>query len=144
MTADGNPLNVLVVDDCCDTCTSLQLLLRHWGYESRAAQAGQSGLELMESLRPDVVVLDIGLPDVNGLEVLRRIREGKRAGWPFVICVSGWSDEKTLDTARLAGCDVFLAKPMDPETVGSMLKSVDLLRQLCPPEPWRRAARPGY
>jgi CheY-like chemotaxis protein len=66
-------LRVLVVDDCPDTVTSLQLLLRSWGHEARVATDGLTALDLADAFRPDVVVLDIALPGMDGYEVAKRL-----------------------------------------------------------------------
>jgi len=123
-------MRVLVVDDCHDTCASFAWLVERWGYECRTAWDGQSALEQEEAFEPDVILLDIGLPDIDGLEVLRRIRERKPSSWPFVMCVSGWADEGTRGEARAAGCDAFLIKPLDLEMVCGTLGSVAIVTRI--------------
>jgi len=126
-------MRVLVVDDCHDTCTSFAWLVEKWGYDCRTACDGRSAIEQEAAFEPEVILLDIGLPDIDGLEVLRRIRNRKPSSWPFVMCASGWADEATRAEAREAGCDAFLIKPLDLETVRGTLKSISVVSRIFRP-----------
>jgi CheY-like chemotaxis protein len=105
------PLRVLVVDDDPDTVTSLGMLLRHWGHEVITAGDGPSALEAARRSCPDVVLLDIRLPGMDGYEVARQLRRqgfGQR-----LIALTGFGREVDRQRAWAAGFDYHLVKPYD-------------------------------
>jgi len=97
-------LRVLVVDDHEDNRESLALLLRMWGHEVRLAHDGPSALEVSREFCPQVVLLDIGLPDLNGWEVGRRLRQQEGIGPVLLIAVTGHAREQDQARSRAAGC----------------------------------------
>jgi CheY-like chemotaxis protein len=104
---------ILVVDDDDDTTLSLATLLRLDGYEAHVARDGREALRMAELQQPDVILLDVVLPDLDGLEVCRRIRAepwGKRIR---VIGLSGWDRREARANARQAGFDCYLLKPVE-------------------------------
>jgi PAS domain S-box-containing protein len=104
---------ILVVDDNVDAATTLELLLQSLGHETRVAHDGFQALELAARFRPDVVLLDIGLPGMSGYEVATRLR-GMEQGRPFrIVAVTGWGQESDRQKTREAGFDVHLVKPVD-------------------------------
>jgi CheY-like chemotaxis protein len=107
---------VLVVDDDRDTVGSWATLLRAWGYETAAAHDGAEALRQAEALAPDAVLLDLGLPGLDGYEVARRLRE--RLG-PNVLIVAVTGRVQPLDrvAAAAAGIDLHFAKPAEPDEV---------------------------
>jgi CheY-like chemotaxis protein len=114
------PLRVLVVDDVEDNRESLGLLVRAWGHEVRDAEDGPSALATFHSFRPDVVLLDIGLPGMSGWEVARHIRKQMR--WQgLLVAVTGYSQEQDRVTSRQAGIDFHLVKPVEPEQIRLLL-----------------------
>jgi DNA-binding response OmpR family regulator len=115
------PLRVLVIDDCRDTCASLGMLLQHWGYDPLTATTGTEAAAL-EDERPDAIILDIRLPDMDGVDVLRRVRQRWGHRRPFVLCVSGWADDATRRSVREAGGDAFLVKPANPADIERLLR----------------------
>ena len=105
-------MKVLVVDDCRDTAGSTCILLRLWGYDTCAAYDGPSALHAAAAYGPDAVLLDIGLPGMDGYEVARRLRQ--QAGPALLLlCVSGFGQEDDRRRALDAGCDDHLVKPVD-------------------------------
>ena len=114
---------VLVVDDNADAAATLALLLQLKGHEAFTAGDGGAALEVAERQRPDLVFLDIGLPDMNGLEVARKLRAllGDRAA---VVALTGWGREEDRSRSRAAGCDAHLTKPVDPDAIDAALSLV--------------------
>jgi two-component system, cell cycle response regulator len=107
---------VLLVDDEAESLEVTKVILEHYGYEVVTAACGLDALELLARERPDLVLLDILLPDVSGFEICRRMRREEPTMKIPVICLSGKLD--SLDAqieARLAGSDVFLGKPIQPD-----------------------------
>ena len=120
--ADWQPLRVLIVEDCADTADSLAILLRLWGHEPAIAYRADSALALASRQGFDVVVLDVGLPDVSsGVELARKLRVLPGVGGALIVVNSGFG--RPADRARCyaAGCDAFLVKPADPEAIRQLL-----------------------
>jgi two-component system CheB/CheR fusion protein len=106
-------LRVLVVDDCPDTVESMVRLLNMWGYDAVPAQDGLAVLRTAQSYRPDVILLDLGLPGLDGYEVARRVRQDPALAGAGLICVTGYVGQSHRSKASEAGFDEFLAKPVD-------------------------------
>ncbi len=118
--------NALVVDDNEDTAASLGTMLRMMGHDVCTARDGLQALEIAGACRPDVVLLDIGLPRLSGYEVARRIR-GQPWGQEIrLIAVTGWGQEEDKRRASDAGFDYHLVKPVEPAALEK------LLARLCP------------
>jgi len=116
---------ILVVEDEADLLLAIRILLEGHGYEVLDAPTGADGLRLVQRERPDLVVLDVGLPDVDGLDVLATLREIPDAERPVVVMLSAHASGHTADRARQLGCDRYVTKPFDPdelvETIDSLL-----------------------
>ena len=119
--APALPLRVLVVDDNADAAEMLALFLRSEGHEVRSAHDGPAALRTAESFRPEVVVLDIGLPRMDGYEVARRLRERAGPRTPLLVALTGYGQEEDRRRAREAGFDAHLVKPADPEELQRLL-----------------------
>lgn len=121
----SGPFRVLVVDDNVDSARSMAMLLELEGYDVECAFDGEEALRLAASLRPHVVMLDLGLPLLNGYDVARRLRQDPtmaRGGVPLLLmAVSGYGRERDRAQARDAGFDLHLTKPADPELVLQLL-----------------------
>jgi CheY-like chemotaxis protein len=112
----GNP-RVLVVDDNVDAAVSLARLLKFEGYEVATAHDGTQALQQAQSSHPDIVVLDIEMPIMNGYEAAQRIREECELLDCKLIAVSGHSDAEHRERALAAGFHAHLTKPIDPEAL---------------------------
>ncbi|HKI01863.1 MAG TPA: ATP-binding protein [Thermoanaerobaculia bacterium] len=118
------PLRVLVVDDNLDTAESLRLLLEMAGHEIRTAHSGPEALEAAAAFSPDAILLDIGLPGLNGFEVARRLRQDPLLGTAALFAVSGYGQEEDRQRSREAGFDRHLLKPLDFEEIQNLLAAV--------------------
>jgi CheY-like chemotaxis protein len=120
-------LRVLVVDDNNDAADSVALLLRHAGHEVRAAYTGHEALDAAMAYRPDAVLLDLGLPEIDGYEVARRLRKKPEFSGVFIIALSGYGQESDRRRSREAGCDAHLVKPAElkkiEEVLGTLVRS---------------------
>jgi PAS domain S-box-containing protein len=103
---------VLVVDDNRDAADSLATLLRMTGQEVQTAYDGGQALEAAERFHPELVLLDIGLPVLNGLEVCRRLREQRWASEVTVVALTGWGQDHDRSSSREAGFNAHLVKPV--------------------------------
>ena len=111
-------MRVLVVDDNLDSAEMLQTLLKTMGHDAGMAHDGHSALEAVDEQRPEVVLLDIGLPDMDGYEVARQIRERQGSG-PRLIALTGWDKDDVR--SREAGFDHHLMKPADFDALERVL-----------------------
>ncbi len=106
-----NAHRVLIVDDNVDAAETLNVLLRSLGHETRVVYEGAQALEIADEFKPDVVLLDIGLPGINGYEVARRLRS--RAGRKLrIVAITGWGMDEDRKRSAEAGFDVHLVKPV--------------------------------
>ena len=115
---------ILVVDDNVDSATSLGMLLKCLGADVQVAHSGPAALAAIESHRPDVVLLDIGMPGMDGYEVAKRIRERAEFGEITLIALTGWGQEEDRRRTREAGFNHHLVKPADITTLKSLLVSL--------------------
>ncbi len=113
----GAPLRVLVVDDNKDSAESLSLLLQLVGNSVSSAYDGEQGLEMANELKPDIVLLDIGLPKLNGYEVAKRIRLEPWGHNAILVAITGWGQAEDIALSRDAGFDHHLVKPVDPDAL---------------------------
>ena len=111
------PMRFLVVDDNIDSAESLSLLLQLMGNNVSSAFDGEQALEMANELKPDVVLLDIGLPKLDGYEVARRIRLEPWGHNAILIAITGWGQAEDKALSRQAGFDHHLVKPVDPDAL---------------------------
>ncbi|MBM4200842.1 MAG: response regulator, partial [Gammaproteobacteria bacterium] len=108
----GEPLRVLLVDDNGDAVSALAFLLGLAGHTVEIAADGPAALAAAEAFLPDVVLLDIGLPGMDGFEVARQLRSNKSLQQARLIAVTGYGDRSSRAKAAAAGIDLFLTKPV--------------------------------
>jgi len=112
---------VLVVDDNRDSAESLALLLGLSGHAVHLAHDGAEAIAAAERYRPDAIVLDIGLPGINGYEACRRIRQSRPGHDPLIIALTGWGQEDDRRRSAEAGFDAHLVKPLDVDALRRLL-----------------------
>jgi PAS domain S-box-containing protein len=125
-------MKILVVDDNRDGADSLATMLELSGHTVSTAYTGQEAFEQAQSLRPDVLLTDIGLPDLDGYELARKLRDTDWGRGMALVAVTGWGQQSDRRRAYEAGFDHHLTKPIAPELLDSLLQSLDTT-----------AARPG-
>ncbi len=121
---DQPGFRILVVDDNHDSALSLAMMLSIMGHETRTANDGESAVTTAESFLPDVVLLDIGLPKLNGYEVAQRIREQAWGKAMFLIAVTGWGQEEDRRRSTEVGLDVHMVKPVEPAALERLLATL--------------------
>jgi CheY-like chemotaxis protein len=119
--APGDRRLVLLIEDNADTCESLSLVLQLAGHQVRTAHDGKTGIATAHELKPEVVLCDIGLPDIDGYEVARRLREDQALRSTRIFALSGYARPEDKARAKEAGFDEHIAKPPDLEELSKLL-----------------------
>lgn len=122
-------LRILIVDDNKDGAESLAMMLNLMGNETLTAHDGLEGVEAAERFRPDVVLLDIGLPKLNGFEACRRIRERPWSKNVVFIAVTGWGQEEDRRRSQEAGFAHHMVKPVHPQTLMELLAELQVAKR---------------
>ncbi len=126
--APTSSLRILIVDDNRDAADSLAMLLRLMGNDTRTAYDGQQGLDVAGEFRPEVMLLDIGLPRLNGHEVCRRVREQSWGKEVVLIALTGRGQEEDRRRSDEAGFDHHMVKPADPQDLMKLLAGVQKVK----------------
>ena len=116
---------VLVVDDNKDAAMSLAMLIRDWGHEVRCAHTGPDALSEGQAFRPELVLLDIGLPGMDGYEVARRLRRARETAEAMLVAVTGYGRDQDRSLSREAGFDEHLVKPVAPDVLQRLLSQAE-------------------
>jgi signal transduction histidine kinase len=116
---------IVVVDDLPDNAASLTVLLRQLGHQVETAYGGLEALATVERFQPQIVLLDLGMPDLDGLQVCRRIREQAWGKKMILVALTGWGQEQDRRRAHEAGFDAHLVKPLDHGALGALLTSME-------------------
>jgi CheY-like chemotaxis protein len=114
---------VLVVEDSDAIRTAFTILLEESGYDVAAAPTGAEAVRLASEREPDLVLLDLGLPDISGLEVARRIKAAPRTRSIPVVALTGRDDDADREALLAAGCSAYLLKPIDTKKLIQSLPS---------------------
>jgi CheY-like chemotaxis protein len=121
--AGASPLRILVADDNRDAAESLAALLRMVGHEVRIAYDGVEAVGVASEYHPDAVVLDIGMPKMNGYDVAKKLRGEVTGKEMTIIAVSGWGQDADKQRSRESGIDHHLVKPLEPSSLLRLLAS---------------------
>jgi CheY-like chemotaxis protein len=113
---------VLVVDDSADAADTTATLLESAGCTVRAVYSGEGALREVEAFRPEIVLLDIGMPGLNGLEACSRIRALPGGGSLFLVALTGWGQDEDRRKTREAGFDAHLVKPVAPDALLNLVE----------------------
>jgi CheY-like chemotaxis protein len=112
---------ILVVDDNVDAAVTTTALLQAWGHEVQAAYSGEAALEKVRSFRPEIILLDIGMPGMTGYDVARRLRAEPSAQGIIIAALTGYGQETDRERSWAAGFDYHFTKPPDPTQLESLL-----------------------
>jgi two-component system, OmpR family, response regulator len=119
----GTSHRVLLVDDNADSSEPLSLLLQTRGHETRISTDGEEAIALADDFRPDCVVLDLGLPRMDGYEVARRLRERPYGAEIVLVALTGWAGKDVRTKAAEAGFDYHLVKPVNWEELERIVET---------------------
>ncbi len=143
-------LRIAVIDDNEDLVESMLSVLQHLGHEAEGATSGADGVRLMEETRPDVALIDVSMPGMNGFDVAAQVRRRVWGHATVLIALTGWGRVEDRELCRDAGFDHVALKPVDLEYLQVMLErvgactphSVPAVTQAARAEPTLGAARP--
>jgi CheY-like chemotaxis protein len=113
---------IAVIEDNADSREMLRHLLEHAGYEVHEAADGKNGVALIESVHPDIAIVDIGLPGMNGYELARHVRTNAGTPRPYLVALTGYGQPADRAAALSAGFDEHLVKPLQPEDLAALLQ----------------------
>jgi CheY-like chemotaxis protein len=124
----GVGCRVLVIDDNVDAADTMSALVQAMGGEAATAYSGRDGLQRAAEFNPDVVLLDIGMPEMDGYETCRRLRAHPAGEAAYIVAVTGWGQLSDRERALAEGFDGHLTKPADPRTLEGLLADVPVRR----------------
>jgi CheY-like chemotaxis protein len=113
---------ILAVDDNVDAAQSLALLLKLQGHETTVAYDGPTALQAVQEFQPEVILLDIGLPRMDGYEVAKRLREAAGSEHLRIVAITGYGRDEDKNRSAAAGFDAHLVKPVDLEALSRLLR----------------------
>jgi CheY-like chemotaxis protein len=116
---------ILVVDDNRDLTDTLGMMLRFSGNAIRTAHDGEAAVAAAEEFNPDIIILDLGLPKLNGYEACRRIRQQPGGKKRIVVAVTGWGREEDRRRTKEAGFDLHWVKPVNPAALTKLLAELE-------------------
>jgi len=114
-------LKILVVDDNPDAALSMAMMLSMMGHDTRTAHDGEAAVTTAEEFRPQVVLLDIGLPKLNGYEVAQRIRGQEWGAAMFLVAITGWGQDEDRRRSEDVGMNLHMVKPVEPDALDRVL-----------------------
>jgi CheY-like chemotaxis protein len=129
MRADASRLRILLVDDNQDQCIGLCEVIRSWGHDVEAAHNGNAALAIAEDYRPRVILLDLGLPDMNGYDLAKRLRATARGRRLFFVVMTGWTHIADQVSSTAAGISHHLIKPVNMDTLRYILAGYQAAEQ---------------
>jgi PAS domain S-box-containing protein len=117
---------ILIADDNADSAATLSIMLEALGNEVRVANDGQEAVEIAEQFRPDAILLDIGMPRLNGYDACEKIRQQPWAAGAYIAALTGWGQEEDKSRSRAAGFDRHLVKPVEPATIEKLIQGLPI------------------
>jgi PAS domain S-box-containing protein len=121
LTSRGRSLRILVADDNGDSADSLTMVLQLAGHDVRNVRNGREAVEVAATFAPQLVFMDIGMPEMDGLEATRAIRRGPQGADVLIVALTGWGQTRDRERTRAAGVDRHVVKPISPEELDHVL-----------------------
>lgn len=116
-----NVRRVLIIDDNVDAASLLSMFVSAYGHQAEVANNGRAGLQIAQDFHPDIVFLDIGMPEMSGYEVAVALRQLPALAHVYIAAVTGWNDASTCAQVISAGFDLHLTKPAAVESILDVL-----------------------
>lgn len=121
-------MRVLIVEDNRDTARTLQLVLRRYGHDVEVAHTGRAGVEAARAWRPEVLLCDLGLPEMDGFEVANAVRQDPLMSSMRLIAITGYGRPEDRRRSREAGFELHMTKPVDPKELQLILAQTNGVR----------------
>ena len=118
-------LRILVVDDLFDGADSMAFLLEQWNHRPVVVNKGKKAIEIARTLCPDVVFLDLGVPDISGFDVARQLRQSPETASALLVGITGCGQAAAIQRGKEVGFDLHFLKPVDPEEIKKVLEFWD-------------------
>lgn len=125
---DERARQVLIVDDNLANLKLVQVLLEVEGFAARTASSAEEAFQVVETFRPELILMDIQLPGTDGLELTRQLKQDPRFAATPVIALTSYAMKGDRDRAVAAGCDGYISKPIETRSFGDQLRAVLALR----------------
>jgi len=122
--AQSPPRTILLVEDFDDTRLMMKLWLAKEGYHVVEAESGEAAIRLARDQRPDLIIMDIMMPGMNGLDATHRIREHQALRKTPIVAVSAYGADEYRAIALAAGCDEYVSTPFEPSALNDLIKSL--------------------
>lgn len=116
MSGETKPV-ILIVDDDPDLAMIMKMILSHAGFEAHSVLSGQEALNWLGARTPDLILLDLMMPDINGFTILRKLRASETTSALPVVILTAKADQKTRMESQSAGADAFLTKPINSKSL---------------------------
>ena len=113
--------NILIIEDDAAVADTIRACVQSAGHQCQIAETGETGLELYQQIEPSLIILDLGLPDIDGLEVCKNIRQNQTPFNPFILMLTARTGDQELDTGIMMGADDYLRKPFSPNELKSRI-----------------------
>ena len=126
--ATSTTRRILIADDNPDAATSLSLLLELMGHITRVVHDGVEAVEVAAGFQPDIILLDIGMPRLNGFEACGRIRAQAANKNIVIAALTGWTQDEKRQRSEEAGFDFYLIKPVEPDALQEVLRDPRISR----------------
>jgi adenylate cyclase len=139
MSAEARKPVILIVDDDPDLAMIMRMILTHAGFEAHSVLSGQDALNWLAERTPDLILLDLMMPDINGFTILRKVRASETMSSLPVVVLTAKADQKTRIESQSAGADAFLTKPINSKSLVEYVRRA--LGPKAPPAPDSDAAR---
>jgi two-component system cell cycle response regulator DivK len=117
-----SPESILVVDDNLDNLDLTRILLEYEGWEVRTAENAREALRILETYHPRLILMDVQLPGMDGLELTRRLRQYPSRSAAIIVALTAYAMKSDEDAARDAGCNGYIAKPIDTRTFPAVVR----------------------
>lgn len=137
---------ILIVEDHEDCRELLVIQFQRMGYQVIEATSGEKGIEKALEEKPDLIIMDLGLPGINGIEATTRLKQNIKTAHIPVVAYTAWSEEKFKQTAKQAGMAEFLVKPTPPHVLNEVIQRYlpsSMLKKICPGPPQGKPQGPS-
>ena len=122
-TVSERARHILIIEDNHDFRQGLRIMLESWGHRVEVAATGNRGLEIWQASRPEIILIDLGLPDIDGYAVAQAVRSSPGGDAVVLVTITGYGGPHDVSRAKDAGFDAHMTKPLNPQTLAHIIQS---------------------